>query len=180
MAAPYQIVAGPATVFIAPTGTPFPAIAAATTGWLSLGHTDGGVKVKHVQTITYEPGYDDGAPIKARRTSEGLTITFVLAESTLERFSTVLDSAALTTGAAEKSIVLAQSYIVQKWSMLVRGPSPYMDNAFMQYEIPVVVQGADPEVVFVKDKYSGLDCEFNALADLSGGARFGRLRAQTS
>jgi hypothetical protein len=72
---------------------------------------------------------------------------------------------------------------VAQMAMLVRGSgvSPYLADKNVQYEVPVVIQMAEPEVVYKKGDPAGLALEFVALVDLNAASpakRFGVLRAQ--
>lgn len=183
--APYEIIAGPANVWIAATGTAFPAInAAPAAGWSSLGYTDGGVTVTHNQDIEMLMVDQLTTPVKTIRTSEGLTVDFGIAQLTLERYKFALNDATVVTTAgppATKHVWLQEGEVVKTHSLLVRGPSPYGDFT-MQYEIPVVYQAEEPSTSFNRDDKSVLGLSFSALADTSKpvGEQFGRLIAQTA
>lgn len=101
---PFEIVAGPAEVYIAPTGTAFPAVTVAKNSlpvaWRWLGETEGGVTVSHTQDTELLTTDQTIAPVKAIRTEEGLTVAFSLAQLTLENYAKALDDATLTTTAA--------------------------------------------------------------------------------
>lgn len=183
--APFEVIAGPAEVWIAPTGTAFPLVnAAPAAGWVSLGYTDGGITVSHTQDI--ETFYVDQivTPIKTIRTTEGLTVEFAMAQMTLERYAQVMGGATITTDAgppATKEFELQRGTTVQTHALLVRGPSPYVDEK-MQYELPIVFQSEDPAVTFSRDAMATLSTTWTALADtaLPEGEQFGRLVAQTA
>ena len=184
--APFEIVAGPGRVWLAATGTAFPATNAAPSGsWTDMGMTEGGVTVRHTQDIEIITTDQYTAGVKGIRTNEGLECEFALAEMTLERYKWAMNNVSVTSVAgppATKEIVLYRGVEVTRHAMLVRGPSPYM-NGFMQYQVPVVIQTEEPEVSFVKDDKSVLSCVFTALLDLSAATdaeRFGKLVAQTA
>jgi hypothetical protein len=183
---PYQIIAGPARVWAGATGTAFPAVNASPSGsWTDLGMTEGGVTVSHTQSITMITTDQYTAGVKAIRPEEGLTVSFALAELTLEKFAFALNNASVVSAAgppATKEIPLYRGVDVSRHSLLVRGPSPY-GNFNMQYQLPVVVQSEEPEVSFVKDDKSVLTVAFQVLIDLSAAQdsdRFGKLIAQTA
>lgn len=167
---PYQIIAGPADVFIAPTGTAFPAINAAPgVGWVPLGETEGGVTVRHTQNIERLTTDQRTAPVKGIRTEEGVEIEFSLAELTLENYKYAVNDVAVVSAAgppATKKIQLYRGVDVARHALLVRGPSPY-GNFKQQYQVPVVSQTEEPEVEFVKDDKSVLACSFAAFADMT-------------
>jgi hypothetical protein len=184
--APFEIIAGPARVYLAPTGTAFPAVNAAPAGaWVDMGMTEGGVTVRHTQNVELITTDQYTAPVKGIRTEEGVEVEFALAELTLERYKWALNNVTVTSLAgppATKEIVLYRGVEVSRHACLVRGPSPYLD-AFMQYQIPVVIQTDEPEVAFVKDDKSVLQCTFTSLIDLTAATeseRFGKLVAQSA
>jgi len=183
---PYEIVAGPATVFLAPVATAFPGIAVSmpTGAWVDLGDTEGGVTARHTQSVELLRVDQATGPKKAIRSEEGLEIEFQLAELTIENFGKALNNATVTTGGSPttKSIKLHQGFDVAQWAFVVRGPSPY-GNWNLQYEVPVVVQVEEPEVAFVRDDKSVLQVKFTAIEDplaATEADRFGVLRAQSA
>lgn len=183
--APFEIIAGPANVWVAPTGTAFPALGEApAVAWISLGYTDGGITVTHDQDIEQLMVDQLTTPVKTIRTSEGITVEFGIAQLTLERYKFAVNDATVTTTAgppATKSMFLQEGEVVKTHALLVRGPSPYGDF-LMQYEIPVVYQAESPSLTFNRDDKSVLGLSFVALADTSApvGEQFGRLVAQTA
>src|SRR3989304_7428136 len=97
---PFEIIAGPATVYVAPVGETFPAVNAVPAGnWLSLGDTDGGVTVEPQQAVNMLRPDQAIGPVKAIRTEVDLHVTFNLAELTLETMAKVLNNVTVTTGA---------------------------------------------------------------------------------
>lgn len=186
--APFEIIAGPADAYVAVVGTAFPAVNAAPPAAFEwLGRTDGGVTVTHTQNIENLMVDQIPNPVKAIRTEEGLTVSFNLAEITLERYRRVLNDIALVTTAAAVGVAGTKHFQLQRGvdvvyvAMLVRGPSPYMD-ANAQFELLKVAQTADPEISFVRDDKSVLATEWTAYADLAQpeGQQFGILRAQNA
>lgn len=185
---PFEIIAGPAEVFVAPLTEAFPATDLIPPGgnWVSLGQTEGGVNVTHTSTIEELRTDQATGPIKFLRTEEGLEIAFSIAEMTLENYAailndlTVTDTAEIMSVAGFRSIDLHFGVDVSCVAMLIRGPSPYMDS-FLQYEIPVVAQVGSPTVSFVRDDKSVLECEWMAAEDENAATdnlKFGQLIAQ--
>lgn len=184
---PFQILAGPARVYLAPTGTAFPAVNAAPGGsWTDMGMTEGGVTVRHTQNVEVITTDQYTAGVKGIRTEEGLEVEFSLAEMTLERYRYAMNMVTVTSAAgppATKSIQLYRGVDVARHSLLVRGPGSAYGDFGMQYEVPVVIQTEEPEVAFVKDDKSVLNCVFTSLIDLAAATdadRFGYLRMQTA
>lgn len=182
---PYEIIAGPADVYVAATATAFPAVNAAPNGsWTYLGRTDGGTTVRFSQNIELLRVDNRTGPIKAIRTEEGLEIETNLADLTLENFAKALTTSVSSAAGppATKSITLYQGSDVTLYALLVRGPSPY-GNWNMQFQVPVVASVAEPEVTFTRDDKAVLVVQWNALEDplaASAPERFGKLVAQSA
>lgn len=181
---PYEIIVGPAKVWVAPVGSTFPSITDAPgTAWKALGMTDGGVKVKHSQTVVGIRTDQVTSPVKAVRSEEGLEISFNVVEMTLENYARCLHGTDPTDNGAnvEMNLYRGGSH-VQSVALLVRGEhlSPYGDWN-LQYEVPSAYENGDPEVEFTKDNKAMLACKFDAItSDLSftdDSEVFGVLRA---
>jgi hypothetical protein len=192
--APFQIIAGPAKVYVAPTGTAFPAVSVPSTSldtggtWSPLGMTDGGVKVMHPQTIVELRTDQVTSVVKAVRSEESLEITFSIAELTLDKYAVALNSLAtsgVTSNANDKTVNLYRGGSqVQTMALVVRGEhlSPYGDFN-LQYEVPVVFEAGAPESDFTRDNKALLALTFHVEVDpnrLNDAASFGVLRAGTS
>lgn len=183
--APFNILAGPADVYVAATATAFPKVNEAPSGsWTYVGMTDGGVSVKHSQTVNQITVDQRTGPVKALRTEENLEVGFSLVELTLENYSLVMNSNAITTQVTPntKTVFFHKGVHVDLRAMLIRGRSPY-GNFPAQYQVPVTYQSDSPEVAFIKTDKSVLACTWNVLEDLSASTdeeRFGKLVAQTS
>lgn len=193
--APYEIIAAPFTVWLAPVGTAFPLPSAApAVAWIKLGtdgdlnYTEDGVTVEHGQTIEVFRAFGSTGPRKAFRTEEELKISLVLADLSLEQYAVAMNYNTITPTVADatnpgmKAMGLSRGMSVAQRALLVRGPSPYGDAWAMQFEVPRVVQSGNPKPVMRKGEPAGLELEFMALEDLEATVeeeRFGRLVAQT-
>jgi hypothetical protein len=196
MAAPFEIIAAPLELYIAPTGTAFPAIDDDETtilagDWALVGksgsrnYSDDGVSVKHGQTIASFTPAGATVPRKFWRTAESLDISVTIMDLTVEAYASALNDAAITTVVAstgiagEKSIELFQGDQVKTHALLARGLSPYLDGMFAQYEVPIVVNNSDStEIVFNKGVPAGITLAFSAASDDTGD--FGVYRAGTA
>ena len=191
---PFEIIAGPASVWVAPVGSTFPALnalaSAIVSPWISLGKTDGGVKVKVSQSVQRLRVDQLTGPVKAIRTEEDLSVSFALAELTIEILAAALSNATnamtTTTGAsgviANKMLKLYRGPVVDRWAMLVRGPSPYMDG-YAQWEIPIITNQSEFEIGYSREDKATVATEWFALEDSSvqdEGSKFGVLRARTA
>lgn len=195
MAAPYEILAGPLDLWLAPPGTAFPLISAAPgAGWAMVGtagirnYSDDGVTVEHIQKIDTATPAGALGPVKAWRTEEGLLIGITMWDVSLEHYATALGGAAPTTTAAGagaagfKKIGLSRGTDVLTYALLARGKSSAYGDAFkLQYEVPVCFQNANPKPVFKKGTPAGLAMEFMALEHAAAASdleRFGHLVMQ--
>ncbi|WP_034157925.1 hypothetical protein [Sphingomonas sp. ERG5] len=191
---PYEIIAGPLTLWLAPIGTAFPLIGVAPAGpWTKLGasgdrnYSDDGVAVMHSQTIQkIRPAGAIGA-VKAFRTEEDLMLTVTLWDNTLEAYTVALGGAAPTVTAAgvgtagTKKIGLSRGQSIKAYALLARGLSAYGDGLAAQYEVPRCYQSANPNPIYRKGVPAGLQLEWSALEDSAASSdaeRFGRLIQQ--
>lgn len=196
-AKPYEIIAAPYTLYVAPVGTAFPAIDAAPGGaWTKVGtsgdlnYTEDGVTVDHGQSLEFWRALGSAGPRKAFRTEEELRISLTLADLSLEQYANALNYNTVTTvapgggTAGTKKIGLSRGLDVPQRALLVRGQaSAYGETFNAQYEVPVAVQAGEPEVVFTKGEPAGLALEFEAIEDpqaASTAERFGRLVMQNA
>lgn len=193
---PYEIVAQPFTLWLAPLATAFPLIDVAPSGtWIKLGtsgelnYTEKGVTVAHEQKVKTWSALGSVGPRKAFRTEESLKITLSLVDVTLEQYlnalnyNVVTSTPAVSGFAGFKKLGLSRGFDVPQRALLIRGvgASPYGTGWNMQYEVPIAVQMATPTVTFMKGEPAGLEMEFLALEDASAGSpleRFGRLVGQ--
>ncbi len=192
---PYEIIAAPFTLWVAPVATAFPLVGAAPASeWIKVGtngdrsESEDGVTVAHSQDFSQVKVAGSTGPVKAFRTDEGLVVSLTLLDISLEQYKLAMNGAAVTTVAAGvgtagyKHLPLYQGLNVTTYALLVRGTgSAYGDAYTAQYEVPFCYQSASPELVFKKGDPAGLALEFTALEDpaaASAAARFGRLVMQ--
>lgn len=191
---PYEVVAGPLTLWLAPVGTAFPIVSAAPgAGWVKVGtngdanYDEGGVVVSHVQKTDVARPAGRTGPIKAWMAEEDFMISLTLWDLTLEQYATAVNGATVATVAAGvgtpgiKKIGLSQGLNVKTYALLARGVSAYGDNYVAQFEVPICFQSSNAKPNFKKAKPAGLDLEFTALEDMaavSPDQRFGRLIMQ--
>lgn len=193
---PYEIIAAPFKVWFAPVGTVFPAVDDAPGGsWTLVGtsgdlnYLDDGVTVTHNQTIERFRALGDCGVRKAFRTEEDQEIRLMLADLQLEQYKLALNGNTVTTNAASmiaagyKEIGLSRGFSIATMALLVRGPSPEMEDGAMQYEVPRCMQVGSPELVYRKGTPAALALVWAALVDpdaASDDERFGRLVVQTA
>lgn len=197
MAQPFEVIAHPLTIWLAPVGTAFPDVSEdPDASWTKLGtsgdenYDEEGVTVTHDQTIEmWTPAGSTGAR-KAFRTEEGLVIEFTLVDISADQYAKVLNDATVTQVAAGAGTAgvdefgLTQGHTVATYALLARGLSPADDQFASQYQVPRCFQNASPEPQYNKGgEPAGLACEFAALEDLNAAAdaeRFGKLVIQTA
>lgn len=188
MSAPYEVIAGPLTVYVAPVGTTKPAVNAAPSGsWIKLGtsgtknYSDKGVTVEHPQTLAFFKPAGSTGKRKAWRTDEDFFIGVELVDLTAEQYAIALNNATVTTTAgppATKSIPLQQGQTVAQWALLARGVSPIGDSLSAQYFVPIVIQAENPTPIYAINAPAMLACKFQALEDATLG--FGTWEEQTA
>lgn len=191
---PYEIIGAPFTLWVAPTGTAFPAINAAPAGdWTKIGtngdrnYSEDGVTVAHSQSLDYARPAGATGPVKAFRTEEDLRISLTLWDITLEQYAYAMNGNTVTTTAAgvgtagKKKLGIYRGSQVREFALLLRGISAYDPDFNAQYEVPRAVDAGSPEVQFTKGVPAGLAIEFMAMEDLDAATeaeRFGRLIQQ--
>lgn len=184
MSTPFEVVAGPLELWLAPVGTAFPALNAAPgVGWVKIGsngnlnYDEDGVTVTHTQKLDKYTPAGSTIATKVFRTEEEFMIGVKLDDITLEQYLYALNKAIVTTVAAgsgtigTKKMPIAQGPDVTLYALLARGMvSPYGDLMPGQYEVPRVYQSENPKPVFKKGKPAQLALEFTGLANLSAPA----------
>lgn len=193
--APFEIIAAPFTAWVAPVATAFPDVDEAPGGaWTKVGTsgarsmTEDGVNVSMPQTMEGFRSLGSTGKRKMFRTEEDCLIGFTIADLTLEQVQIALNGNTVTAAAAAagtpgtKTIGLTRGLNVTQYALLVRGPSPYMADGAMQFEVPVCVQIGSPELAFTKGgDPAGVALQFEALESGSTESEyFGRLVAQTA
>ena len=155
MGAPFEVVAQPFTLYLAPEGSVFPTIDEQPgVSWKKIGtsgalnYTEDGVTVSHSQTLENFRSLGSTGPRKSFRTEEDLMISLTLVDITLEQYGIALNGNTVSTVPAApgesgyKSIGLSRGLDVTRYALLVRGAkaSGYMEDGVAQYEIPIAVQ----------------------------------------
>ncbi len=185
---PYEILTGVGTLYKAPVGTAFPALTATPAApWVSLGETDGGVKVTPDQTTkTFSTDQRTGV-VKVIRSDETLTVETNLKHSTLENISLLMGPSVTDTPAGAgtigtREVPLHRGAEVAEWALLFRHEygSPYGDYP-AQFELPRGFFDGPAGQEFKKDGEVLIPVKFVALEDLNAAQeedRFGRIVAQ--
>lgn len=193
---PYEVIAGPATLYIAAAGTAYPLIDAVPGGsWTKVGtegelnYDEEGITIDHPQETVPWRALGDAGSRKMFRQSEDLKLGIVLVDLTLEQYAFALEHNTVTTVAAGvgtagyKKIGLSRNLNMTARALLLRfeGLSPYGSVWNMQFEIPRAQMTGSPRPVFRKSIPAGLALEWSAQVDPNASSddeRFGRLLAQ--
>jgi hypothetical protein len=189
---PFEVIAAPYTIYIAPIATAQPDVSQVPpVAWKKLGtsgnlnYDDSGVTITHDQTVVEWTPVGLTAPRKAFRTEEHVIVEFNLIDMTAAQYAYILNNATVATvvagvmiGGASK-VPLLQGPDVAQWALLARSDQSAAGPAWnSQYYIPVVFQNAAPAPVYKKGDPAGLKCEFRALYDATNG--FGQYVSQTA
>lgn len=193
--APFEIIGGPLTAWLAPVGQSFPDLdvvdSAIDAAFVLLGisgaadYTEDGVILTMGQEVGEIRGLSKTGILKARRSSEDLKVALTIMDGTVENASIVLNGNTITTVAPEAATVgtrqvgLTRGLKVTQYALLVRGESAYLADGIYQLEIPVVYVSSSPAPAFKKgEDVAGFEMEFTALVDPSATSEdeeYGRL-----
>jgi hypothetical protein len=191
VAEPFEIMATPFDVYLAPAGTAKPDIDADLTtipAWVLLGvrgadeYDEGGITVTHGQTQETYRGLRGTGPVKKFRKEEDLTFGFTLNDLTIESYAKVVNDATVDDSSGiSRAVALHQGPQVATFALLaVSVDGPYGDGAPCQYWIPKCVQSGSPAVVHRKGVPAGLALMFEAMENLDADTddeRFGVFEA---
>lgn len=187
--APFEIIAAPATIWVAPVGTAFPVIdVVPNQDWTRLGKagdkniSEDGVTISHPQSVEVFRALGSTGPRKIVRTEEDLMISFTLLDLTMEMYRRLLNGNPITQIAAaagvggSKKLSMLQGRLVNQFALIAEGPSSYGENWNLRYKVPIVVNIGEPEIVFQKGEPAGLLFDLQAIEhELDG---FGEIEAQ--
>lgn len=183
---PYAILVGVGTLYVAPVGTAMPALTATPSGaWVSLGETDGGVKITKSRNREKFTSDQRTGTVKAVQTEEGVQVETNLHESTLENLAAAIGGTVAVTAAGsgtigKKLLKLYGGATVGEYALLFRGNSPYGDWPG-QFCLPRGYMDDDVESEFTKDEKVLIPIKFEALEDLNAATssdRFGYVEYQ--
>lgn len=196
-ASPFELIASSdVEVLIAPISTVAPDVdEAPAVAWKKVGtygnlniHPDG-VTVEQGQSIEKFRALGDVGVRKVGRVADDLMFTLTIWDLTLEQYSLALNGNAVTTQAAgpgvpgKKTIGLSRGSSVATMALLLRMPSPYMDDGYLQFIVPRACQIGNPKPKFNPKEPAGLELQFQALVDPAAATpdkRYGYIEAQTA
>lgn len=169
---PYEVMGAPHSLYIAPVGEARPAIGAAPAGgWVLVGtagnrsYAEEGVRVNSPAAYNYFRGLGSAAPRKAFRAEEDVSIAVTLADLTLESLATAFNklSTDVTEAGITRTLGLSRGLGVMTVALLVRGPSPYMDDGFAQWWVPAAANVTSIELALRRDNATTYPLEFRAI-----------------
>lgn len=187
--APFEIIAAPATIWVAPVGTSFPAINVVPgSDWVKLGKagdkniSEDGVTISHPQSVEVFRALGSTGPRKVVRTEEDLMLSFTLLDLTLEMYRRMLNDNPITQISASsgvagsKKLAIQRGRLVSQFALMAEGPSPYGDGWNLRFKVPIIVNVGEPEIVFQKGEPAGLLFDLQAIEHETDG--FGEIEAQ--
>lgn len=193
---PFEVIGAALFAYVAPPLTARPAIDAAPVGdWTLVGtsgplnYDEDGVTVEHPQSFNFWRSLAEAGSRKAFRTEEDLKYGLMLVDVTLEQYRLALNGNAVTTTPADvgvagvKKLGLSRGVTVDTVALLVRGPSPYVENGNAQYWTPIAVQTGSPAPNYKRSDPAMLQLEWTALVNpdaIDESERFGVFEAQTA
>lgn len=192
-ATPYEILAAPFTLWRAPALTNRPTIDQNPgVDWIKVGsngdlnYTEEGVTIELPQsTLKIRSAGDTGAR-KIVRLTEDFMVRLVLMDTTLQQIKLALNGNPLTNEASGTKRVtrigLSRGPHVETYALLLRGPSPYLEDGIAQFWIPIACENGNPTVALNKQGAAGWALAFDALvnsAAASADQYFGIFEAET-
>lgn len=197
--APWEVIAGPAEIYIAAAGTARPTIATyplpapSSPTWVGLGtnkelnYDEQGIRIASPQEITKWKSLGDTGSRKAFRVSEDFQFGVKVVDITLEQWAHALNGNTITptaqagAAAGSRKIGLSRGPGVVSFALLIRYPSPYGADLWGQIWVPYAINEGQTELMFQKGTPAGLDFLFSAMinpAAASDDERFGVIEDQ--
>lgn len=186
MAAPYEILGAPVTLYLAPVGTTVPDIddaeGAFNVAWFKVGtsgdknYSEDGVTLGLEETLNVFRGAGSTLPRKVFRTEEDVMLSVNIADLSPTQFAKQINDATITTVAAstgvpgEKSFSLAKGLQVKTFALLARGLSTVNDTLNAQYEVASVYCAGNKSIQHTKGQPALLACEFRTVDAAGTGA----------
>lgn len=169
---PFEVMGAPHSLYIGVAGLARPALNAdPDVGWTLVGtagnrsYAEEGVRVNSPAAYNYFRGLGSAAPRKAFRSEEDVMIAVTLADMTLE--SLVYAFNKLVTDIVDvgvtRTLGLSRGLSVATLALLVRGPSPYMDDGIGQFWVPAAMNVSSIELALRRDQATQYPLEFRGI-----------------
>jgi len=128
-------------------------------------YAEEGVRVNSPAAYNIFRGLGQAAPRKYFRSEEDVKIAVTLADMTLESLASAFNklSTDVVEAGATRTLGLSRGLGVQTMALLVRGPSPYMDDGFAQFWVPAACNISSVELAFRRDNATTYPLEFGAV-----------------
>lgn len=168
-----NVIAGPGTLFLAPSGTALPTLTSLPITWTSFdqaGYTDDGVEFVYTPTFKDITVDEEMAPVQKILTAEKLVINLKMAETTLINLAKAIAGSTLVDHTGSTSILkFGSASSTNELVLGFQGPGPGADKT------RVIIVYRAKSVAAVSFKYQRQDkliysVEFEALADPSQAA----------
>lgn len=176
---PYEVMGAPHSLYIATVNTARPALNVddpTLSGWVLVGsngnysYAEDGVFVNTEQAMNAFRGYASASPLKMFRSTEDVMVGVTLADLTLEqmayaanKLSSDVSVSALGGGGFTRTLTLSKGLGVKTLALLVRGPSPYMDDGYAQFWVPVAANITSVQLPLRRDNGVQYQLQFQAL-----------------
>lgn len=189
---PFEILAGPAEVYVASADTAFPDVDETPDGnWTQIASPtqipEDGVTISGDGTEEHVYSLGGTGSRKGFRTRQELHVKFKVMDATVEAYSAAMNGATILDSDDEsappltptKAIELAMpGGAIETKAVLVRVlQSPYGDGMVAQWEFPRAYNVGHPETVYTKGNPVALEFDYFVMDDDSGNK--GTYRAQT-
>ncbi len=187
---PHEVMGAPHAVFIAPVGTTRTALTVATPvgPWVEVGKrgnrsfSEEGVRVNSPAAYNYFRGNASAAPLKGFRSEEDVIIAVTLADLTLESLALAFNktSTDVTETGITRTLGLSRGLGVSTFALMVRGPSPYMDDGIAQFWLPNVMNESSVELQLQRSNATTYPLAFRAIwyDDATDGEELGVYEAE--
>lgn len=187
---PHEVMGAPHGVYIAPVGQARPALSVPTplSPWVVVGlrgersYSEEGVRVNSPAAYNYFRGNASAAPLKAFRSEEDVEIGVTLADMTLESLAYAFNKTSedVEETGVTRTLGLSRGLGVAGFALLVRGPSPYMDDGIAQFWIPNVMNVTSLELALQRMNATTYPLTFRAIwyDDADAGEELGVYEAE--
>lgn len=200
-AAPYEIIASPATLWIAPALTARPDLSLATydpetiaAPWVKIGtsgelnYTEAGVKVSMPQEVNKWKALGDTGSRKAFRLGEDVMVEVNVADLTLEQWAHALNGNTVTQVASAsgstfgvRKLGLSRGPAVNAFAILVVVPSPYGANLWGHIWLPRAINEGSSDLTYQKSEPGALLLQFSSMVNTAAASEdeyFGVIEGQ--
>lgn len=177
---PYEVIGSPWDFYVAPVGETRPAVtdAAPTGNWIQLGTrgkyslSEEGVRMSAPASYNYFRSFGSAAPIKAFRSEEDVVFQVSLADLTPEQLANAFNQLPtdVTEVGSTRTLTLSRGLSVTQVALLMRGPSPFMDEGIAQFWVPNACNVSSPEIPIRRDNATIYQLEWRAIFYTGGTA----------